>query len=127
MHKTLVLLLLAPIKKKDQFTSGYTELNAKLLVPSIEDVSLENVFSSSFFFPHQKAVTCLRIKTIHVFDVKELELMWCKLGSTLTAIAIGGNIPLETYTQATFSFSSASVLISGLKYIVTQKASDSYY
>lgn len=57
--------------------------------------------------------------------VKEIELRWGKWGSTLTAIATGENIPLETCTPDTFSFSSASVTISDLNYIGTQKASDS--
>lgn len=57
----------------------------------------------------------------------ELGLRWVKLGSILTAIAAGENIPLETCTQTTFSFSSASVIISDLNYIGTQKASESYY
>lgn len=104
MHKTLVLLLFAPTKKKHQFTSGSTELNAKLLVPSVWRGFTWKCIFFLLFLPHRRAVKCLRIKKPHVFHVKELELRWGKLGSNLTTQTTGENIPLETCTQATCRF-----------------------
>lgn len=93
---------------------------------SVKSFHLKMYFLPSFS-ASQKSCEVSERKKFQIFHMKELELRWGKSSSTLTAITTGVNTPLETCTQATFSFSSASLIISDLNYIVTQKASDSYY
>lgn len=114
IHKTLVLLLfllLVQIGKMDQFTTGPTELNAKILLTSVQrSFTLKCIFFF-LFLPHRSGAKWPRVKIMHAFHVKEPELTWCKPHSILTVMTTGENIPLELHTTATFSFASASVII----------------
>lgn len=112
-HKNLVLLFFSFSSHKlgRRINSQLATLNwmQNCCWIQCEGVSLENVFSS-FFLPHRSAVKRLTVKIMHAFHVNELELTWSRSDSILTVIT-GKNIPLETCTQATFSFSSVSVII----------------
>lgn len=114
IHKNLALLLfllLVQIRKMDQFTTGPTELKAKLLLTSVWRSFTSKCIFIFLFLPHRSGAKWLRVKIMHAFHVKEPELTWCKPHSILTVMTTGEDIPLELHTTATFSFSSASVII----------------
>lgn len=85
--------------------------NAKILLTSVQrSFTLKCIFFF-LFLTHRSGAKWLRVKIMHAFHVKEPELTWCKPHSILTVMTTGENIPLELHTTATFSFSSASVII----------------